>query len=330
MSIHKPRPHLIIVLITLFVVGAAVSAAVTAAPAQLSSAQQGSEAGIDIEKFISGDGVTWQDADAAPGPVIPAGGQVAFRFVVSNSGSVDLTNLTLADNTLDLSGCTLPALLPPGAFFECMVGPLAAADGQHTNTATASGSFNGVVVSDGDAAFYFSGAATPTPTVTLTPTPSPEGTAEATPEATPDDDDDLPITIIIEGPVQEININIITIYDIDIEVGEDDPILGIIQIGDILRVEGSTQEFSGTIIIIAVNITIINVDINIDTGEFWRDDGTCSNAPPPWAPANGWRRRCGDPSGTTIIIVPGTQFVVPEGCKITGTQIKCSKKSKKS
>ena len=28
------------------------------------------------------------------------------------------------------------------------------------------------------------------------------------------------------------------------------------------------------------------------TGEAWRDRGNCSNPPPPWAPAHGWRRRC--------------------------------------
>jgi len=295
---------------------------------------------VDIEKFVSADGVTWQDADAAPGPLVTPGGQVSFRFVVTNTGNVELTTLTLSDTVYDLSTCTLPATLPPGAFFECVVGPFIAVDGQHSNTATASGMFNGVPVSDSDSGNYFSGVATPTATPTFTPTPTPQGTPAptATPTLTPTPGGTvtpggLPITIIIEGPVQAINVNIITIYDIDIIVGEDDPILNIIQIGDILHVEGDTQELNGTIIIIAVTVVIINVDINVDTGEFWRDEGNCSNPPPPWAPAQGWRRRCGDPGGT-IIIQPGNQFVVPPGCKITGIgnnnpRIKCSKKSDK-
>lgn len=287
---------------------------------------------VDIEKFISADGVTWQDADAIPGPLVTSGTQISFRFVVTNSGNVELTSLTLSDNLFSLSTCTIPATLPSGAFFECIVGPLVAVDGQHSNIATASGAFNGIVVSDTDSANYFSGLATPTPTPTLTPTPTPTGTLEATAEATPDPDDDTDITIVIEGPVQSININIITIYDIDIQLGDDNPVLGIIQIGDILRVEGDTQDLDGTIIIIAINIIIINVDINIDTGEFWRDTGTCANPPPPWAPAHGWRRRCGSTGGSTIIIQPGMPLVIPPGCKITGIgnnnpHLKCSKKT---
>ncbi|MBL8155415.1 MAG: hypothetical protein JNM70_14620 [Anaerolineae bacterium] len=279
---------------------------------------------LDVEKFVSFDGVTWQDADAAPGPIVTPGTAVTFRFNVMNSGNVELTNLSLSDSTLDVSTCALPAALPPGAFFECVIGPQTAVDGQHTNTVTASGAFNGIVVSDSDAANYFSGLATPTPAATMTPTATP----------LPDDDSDLPITIIIEGPVQEININIITIYDIDIVVGETDPILGIIQLGDVLYVEGNTEDADGVIVIIAVNIVIINVDINIDTGEYWRDDGSCANPPPPWAPANGWRRRCGDAAGTTIIIQSGVPLIIPDGCKLTGfkdgnVRLKCSKKSKK-
>lgn len=138
-------------------------------------------------------------------------------------------------------------------------------------------------------------------TPTLTPTPestaeeTPEATPESTPEATPHpDDDDLEITIVIEGPVTAININIITIYNINIELDADDPNLQIIQIGDIVRIEGDTSDLNGTIIIIAVTVVIINVDINIDTGEIWRDNGKCDNPPPPWAPAHGWHRKCDD------------------------------------
>jgi hypothetical protein len=136
-----------------------------------------------------------------------------------------------------------------------------------------------------------------TPTLEATPEVTPDSTPEATPEATPavtPTPGGLPITIVIEGPVQAININIITIYNINIELDPNDPNLQIIQIGDIVHVEGNTQNLNGTIIIIAINIIIVNVDIDIDTGETWRDPGNCDNPPPPWAPAHGWRRRCGD------------------------------------
>ncbi|MBZ0278785.1 MAG: hypothetical protein K8I60_21750 [Anaerolineae bacterium] len=131
--------------------------------------------------------------------------------------------------------------------------------------------------------------------VTPTPPPveeTPEATPESTPEATDEPDDDLQITIIIEGPVQSVNINIITIYNINIEVEPDDPILTVIQVGDVIRVEGNVAQRGDTIVIVVINLIFINVDVVVLDGEVWRDDGNCGNPPPPWAPANGWRRRC--------------------------------------
>jgi hypothetical protein len=135
--------------------------------------------------------------------------------------------------------------------------------------------------------------ATQSPEATAEATAEATQSPEATPEATAEPGSDLPVIIIIEGPVQSININIITIYGIDIELDANDPILTVIQIGDILRIEGDLAGSGTTIVIVAVNITIVNVEvfINVD-GQIFRDDSDCSNPPPPWAPANGWRRRC--------------------------------------
>lgn len=38
---------------------------------------------------------------------------------------------------------------------------------------------------------------------------------------------------------------------------------------------------------------------NSVTASAWYDDGTCNNPPPEWAPASGWRRRCGSDSQGT-------------------------------
>ena len=151
--------------------------------------------------------------------------------------------------------------------------------------------------------------ADPSMTPTLTATPDPLASPTATP-ITPDDDD---VVIVIEGPVMAIQINIITIYDIDIAVAPNDPVLTVIQIGDIVRVEGilyspgddddDDDDFSGILIgigdadiditIIAITIIIVDIDVFIgDDGAVWRDDGECANPPPPWAPAHGWRARC--------------------------------------
>src|SRR5437868_4385172 len=80
---------------------------------------------------------------------------------------------------------------------------------------------------------------TPTPEVTETPT------VEVTPEAT---DVDLPVTIVIVGPVQTININIITIYNITIQLDPNDPILQTLQVGQVVQVQGNVTGGSTTTI----------------------------------------------------------------------------------
>ena len=109
-----------------------------------------------------------------------------------------------------------------------------------------------------------------------------------------DNNDDLPVVIIIEGPVQAINVNIITIFGINIEIDIDNPLLTVIRVGDIVRVEGGASSTNGTLVIVAVTIVIINVEVYVGTtpDQVWRDDGSCANPPPDWAPAVGWRRRC--------------------------------------
>jgi hypothetical protein len=215
---------------------------------------------INVEKFISiNGGATWHDADGS-GIEAESGTNVSFKFVVTNSGNVALSSLTLADSVYDTSGCVLPATLEPGASFECVIGPFPAGDAAHTNTATVTATFGGQSVTDTDNASY-----------------------------RPPDDDALTITIVIEGPVDSINVNIITIFGIDIEVDPNNPILTQIRIGDTIRVEGDVLGDGATLIIIAVNIIIIDVDV-------------------------------------VIVDQSGAPVVVPSGCKLTGfgnNRIRC-------
>ena len=48
---------------------------------------------IDIEKATNG-----EDADTPTGPQIPVGGDVTWTYVVTNTGNVDLTNVTVVDD----------------------------------------------------------------------------------------------------------------------------------------------------------------------------------------------------------------------------------------
>ena len=129
---------------------------------------------------------------------------------------------------------------------------------------------------------------TPASSATLTPTES--ATVLPTVTVSPTTQ---PGTVVVEGPVQAINGNIVVVYDIEIEVDPNDPILTVIQVGDQIRIEGTIGVSGTTIVVIAVNIVVVNVDVNVSPdGEVWRDTGDCSNPPPDWAPAHGWRARC--------------------------------------
>ncbi len=224
---------------------------------------------IDVEGFVSSNGgATWIDADAAPGLLVEIGAQVSYLLTITNTGTVTLTALALSDSLYDLSGCVIPAELPPDASFNCMIGSFTALEGSQTNTTTVSAAAGTVSVSDTDSTSY-TGA-----------------------EITPDEQ----IIIIIEGPVRAINANIIVIYDFEIELSPDDPLLVIIQVGDLIRVEGA---FSGSVIVV-ITLVFVDVDVVVENGAVWRDSGDCANPPPPWAPAVGWRARCeGSSAGST-------------------------------
>jgi hypothetical protein len=107
--------------------------------------------------------------------------------------------------------------------------------------------------------------AMPTAQVTTAPTSevTPEATSEATPEATPiatatPTGDTI---IVVEGPIINIVNNIITVFDFDIEVEPQHPILTLIEIGDFIHVEGSfvnTDVIVATVVSNIANATIVS------------------------------------------------------------------------
>lgn len=99
-----------------------------------------------------------------------------------------------------------------------------------------------------------------TPPAEVTPEATPEITPEATAEATPTP---APNIIVIEGPVINIVNNIITVYDFDVEVEPQNPILTIIDIGDIIRVEGA---FGGGNVIVASVVSNITSVTTVNNG----------------------------------------------------------------
>ena len=93
-----------------------------------------------------------------------------------------------------------------------------------------------------------------TSTPTATPaTGTPEATATVEPTATPN----TALIIVIEGPVVNIINNIITIYDFDVEVEPQHPILTIIDIGDLVHVEGTFGNSGVVVASVVSNITSV-------------------------------------------------------------------------
>ncbi|MCZ7542533.1 MAG: hypothetical protein M5R40_02865 [Anaerolineae bacterium] len=100
---------------------------------------------------------------------------------------------------------------------------------------------------------------------------------------------------VIEGPVTEIRGNIVVINNIEIWLDPDDPLLLVIRIGDTLRIEGNYTVRRGRLVVVVVVLLFVFDDddetyIIIDDDD---DYDECKNPPPPWAPAHGWRRKCG-------------------------------------
>ena len=241
---------------------------------------------IDVEGYVSNNGgSTWSDADNAPGLLVEVDSPIEFQFILTNTGNVALENFAVADSTFDLSGCSIPTMLELNTSFTCTSGEIMALEGQQSTTTTVSAMSvgDGVIATDSDMTYYIGG----------------------TIDDVLDDDDNLEddAIIVIEGPVDSIDGNEIEIYGIKILLDEDDPLLLTIQIGDWIRIEGIDE---GAVIIV-VNIIFVDVDVFIfdgdsdgnGAGEVWRDTGDCSNGPPPWAPAHGWRRKCESGNGNS-------------------------------
>jgi F0F1-type ATP synthase membrane subunit c/vacuolar-type H+-ATPase subunit K/hemin uptake protein HemP len=71
---------------------------------------------IDIEKQISVDGgTTWLDADDAAGaPVVTFPSGAMYQFVVTNTGTAPLVNVTVQDAELGIASTVIPGTLDPG------------------------------------------------------------------------------------------------------------------------------------------------------------------------------------------------------------------------
>jgi large repetitive protein len=94
---------------------------------------------IDVEKYVKVEGGSFVDADTATGPATPVASDVWFRFVVTNTGDLSLSNVTLTDTDFTIPAGSIPATMAPGESRTVEIGPFPAIYGQHANTATVTG-----------------------------------------------------------------------------------------------------------------------------------------------------------------------------------------------
>jgi hypothetical protein len=183
---------------------------------------------LSISTFIQA-----QDATATPqGAPIEISGPIA---------AVGTGTVTISGLTVDVSGITNVTLTPGSVI-----------------TVTGYMSPTNIIVAQTVVINIVSATLTPTPatpvaataTGTLSATPAVTGTLSATPAVTATATPSSNVIIVIEGPVINIVNNFITIYDFDIEVEANHPILNLIQIGDLVRIEGAYG--SGSVIVATV------------------------------------------------------------------------------
>jgi hypothetical protein len=103
---------------------------------------------IDIEKSTNG-----EDADQAPGPKVLIGSQVNWQYVVTNTGTIDLTNVQVVDDQGVAVSCPATTL-GVGQSMTCTASGLATA-GQYRNVGTVTASSASGPVTDSDASHYF-------------------------------------------------------------------------------------------------------------------------------------------------------------------------------
>jgi hypothetical protein len=117
----------------------------------------GESPGISLEKRVNG-----QDADTPPGPTVFTGDPVNWTYVVTNTGDVRLTGITVTDDRGVVVSCPKTAL-EPGESMTCTASGTAVR-GQYSNIGTATGTPpTGPDVTSTDPAHYFG----VTPSITI-------------------------------------------------------------------------------------------------------------------------------------------------------------------
>lgn len=110
---------------------------------------------VKIKKSTNG-----EDADNAPGPSIPVGGAVSWRYVVTNTGTINLTGLVVVDDRGVSVNCNGQTTLSAGQTLMCTASGVATL-GQYSNVGKVTANSASGSVDDSDPSHYL--GVTPTP-----------------------------------------------------------------------------------------------------------------------------------------------------------------------
>lgn len=113
---------------------------------------------VEIKKLVSVDGgMTWLDADTAPGPTATVGQEVKFKVIVTNASTAGYTheNITVSDSDPSIVFTGVATTLLPGQSDESDVVTVTAVAGQHYNLASVTADAWCGPLADSDPAYYF-------------------------------------------------------------------------------------------------------------------------------------------------------------------------------
>jgi hypothetical protein len=84
---------------------------------------------------------------------------------------------------------------------------------------------------------------------------------------------DTEVTVSLDGPIEAIDGNLVTVNGIPVELKPDDPVLETLQVGTFVSVQGNFEGSGQTIVLVVVNVTVINNVTTTESACWYHDDG---------------------------------------------------------
>ena len=124
--------------------------------------------GIDIVKWISDDGVNWQQTDEPADLVVTEGDSISYKYDITNTGETGDPTLTYNLTDSDFADLIGSGELGPGETVSYTATGTAVL-GEHENTATVDASYELITLSAEDVAYYYGIISLDTITIDIKP-----------------------------------------------------------------------------------------------------------------------------------------------------------------